>query len=105
MRIGRLRHRVQVQNPSMSTDGFGMRTATYSTAETVWAAIEPFQGTELQDANQTKGRITHKILTRFSSNISTTSRLVFDSRNFEIVEILDRLELGHSLEIRAREMV
>ena len=105
MRIGRLRHRVQVQNPSMATNGLGERTASYTTAETVWAAIEPFQGTELQDANQTKGRITHKILVRYSSNITTTSRLVYESRNFEIIEILNRLELDQALEIRAREMV
>lgn len=105
MRTGPMRHRVQVQNPSMTVDGVGQRTASYSTAITLWARIEPSRGEELQNANQTKGRITHKITTRYASQITTTSRLVYSSRNFEVVQVLNRLEKDEQLEILAREMV
>ena len=105
MRTGPMRHRVQVQHPSMTVDGVGQRTASYSTAITLWAKIEPSRGEELQNANQTKGRITHKLPTRYASQITTTSRLVYSSRNFEVVQVLNRLEKNEQLEILAREMV
>jgi SPP1 family predicted phage head-tail adaptor len=105
MRAGLLRHRVAIQNPSMSVDNFGGRSASFSTAETVFASIDPVRGTELQNADQTKARITHKITMRFTSNVSATSRLVHDSRTFEVVEFLNRREIDQMIEIQAREMV
>lgn len=42
---------------------------------------------------------------RFTSNVSATSRLVHDSRTFEVVEFLNRREIDQMIEIQAREMV
>ena len=66
MRAGLLRHRVAIQNPATSVDNFGGRSASFSTAETVFASIDPVRGTELQNADQTKARITHKITMRYT---------------------------------------
>ena len=47
MRIGTLRHRVELQEPVENQDGYGEAERTYTTYATVWASVEPLSGREL----------------------------------------------------------
>tara|TARA_R110002020_G_scaffold150991_4_gene327931 strand:- start:1454 stop:1771 length:318 start_codon:yes stop_codon:yes gene_type:complete len=105
MRAGMLRHRITVQNASLTINEMGERDASFSDGLSCWARVVPMKETELQDANQTKARITHKISVRYRTDITPTSRIKFGSRIFEIVQVLNREELDEQMDIMALEMV
>lgn len=105
MRSGMLRHRITVQNSSVTVDAMGERDHSYSDGLSCWARVVPTKETELQDADQTKARITHKISVRYRTDITPTTRIKFGSRIFEVVQVLNRDELDEQLDIMALEII
>ena len=65
MRAGRLRHKVIVQQPNISTkDTLGDITESWTQYVTQWASVSPLRGRELEVAQQRYGEVTHEIVTR-----------------------------------------
>lgn len=106
MQAGRLRHRIAIQSASESLDDFGSTTKVWSTDTTVWGHVEPLSGQEKFEAQQVVGEVTHKITTRYySSGITPDMRLVYDSRTFEILSVIDVREHNRAMELLCKEMV
>lgn len=103
VQIGNLRHRVAVQNTTATRDAAGGQTDTYSTDTTVWAAVNPLRGQELINAQQVQMEITHKITMRHTTHVIDTTRILFDSRSFEVTEIIDPYERNQFLELMCKE--
>lgn len=99
MKIGTLRHRIDLKNAVEQQDSYGEMTKTYSVYQTVWAMIEPLQGRELEHAKQVFGETTHKVRMRYNSKIEHTHRIGFGSREFEIISIVnpDEKSIEHVL--------
>jgi SPP1 family predicted phage head-tail adaptor len=94
-----MRHRVTLQGPSRTTDGQGGYTSTMTDIGTFWASIEPTSGFEKFQAGQNETPITHKIMMRYDSRITTAKRLLFGSRVFQIKECLNVEERGAFLKL------
>ena len=105
MRAGQLRHRLTVQNAPTTTDALGGQSHAFSDGLSFWARVVPAREEELQNANQTKAKITHKITVRHRTDITPTSRLKFGTRVFEVVQVLNREERDQQLDIMALEIV
>ena len=105
MLAGRLRHRVEFQNESLSSDGQGGSTRTWATRATVSASIKPLRAEERFYNEQLQHNGTHSLLIRYRSDIEATDRVKYGSRYFQIVGILNPNERNRQLVITCKELV
>lgn len=82
--IGELRHRVVLQTLSNAPDSQGGVASTWSDLATVWALVEPTKSYERFFADRLEFRRTHTCIIRHRTDVTTTMRLSFDSRLFQI---------------------
>lgn len=107
MRSGRLRHRVSIQSRSQSLNSYGEPSNSFSeiTGGAVWAAIESAGAREGKLADHRDEIITHNVLIRHLAGIDATHRVVFGSRVFDVVSVVNRDERDIQLELRCKERV
>ena len=87
MRSGRLRHRIDIQEETSTSDGMGGFTTTWASIEgmgSVPAQIMPLSSKEQLDAMKLESVITNKIRIRYRDGITSKNRIVFGSRIFNI---------------------
>lgn len=78
--IGRLRHQLQVQIRAGSSNGFGEVAATWAgRGDPIWGKVEPVSGMgqELPRNGTVQGNVTHKVTTRFRTDIDPTMRMLW----------------------------
>ena len=103
MRLGPLRQRVNIQARSTTVDAFGQESETWATVYTVWASVEPLSGRELLAAQQVQGETTHRVRMRFQAGITTSHRILFNLRPFNIQSVINKNEAGAFLELLCTE--
>ena len=107
MRAGALRHRVEVQSVTHTVDSGGGAADTWATDTngTCWMSIEPQDGSEFIEAGAVTSRVTHKMQTRYRSDVTVTpaKRLLFGTRTFNVLSVIKPGEIGHLLTIMAEE--
>lgn len=86
MRIGRLRHRVELQSASMTQDASGEEIETWATIATLWANVAPVGRTErfVSGADQQLATITHRVEIRYRTNITNEMRFKWGARILDI---------------------
>ena len=99
-----LRHRVDVQTETRTSDGQGGYTASWATASaSVPAAIDPIQARQ-QFINASVGvDATHVIKMRADVTVDEKQRILWGSRVFEILTIEEINENGELLFITTKE--
>ena len=82
--IGQLRQRVTVENPTRVPDGDGGFTDTWTELNPadIWASIVPATASviERQVGNTIEAQISHVVTCRYHDEISTLTRITFDSK-------------------------
>lgn len=96
MNAGTLRHRLIIQNPLQDMDSFGAGGATtWLTAATVWGNVTHLIGREAANIKMTWAEASHRIDIRYVSGISSRSRIMLGTREFNILELnQDKRHLG-----------
>ena len=87
--IGRMRHRVSLQQAVRVSDGGGGATMTWSPITDLWAAIAPLGGDERVDADGLQGRSTHEVWVRYSTAVAPQMRFMCGTRVFDIRSVID----------------
>ena len=87
--IGRMRHRVTIQRRTQAQDGVGQPTDTWTTGETVWAAVRPLSGREFYAQSGEHAEITHEVTFRHGVTVAAQDRIVHDSRNLDVVSVIN----------------
>lgn len=105
MRSGPLRHQVTLRSYTKTRDAYGGEIETWSDFATVWASVDPLIGREYIAAKQIQAEVSHKIRMRYINGVDPTMKIVFGSRTFEIVSILNVAEQNRELVIMATEDV
>ena len=105
MRIGKLRHRVILQEYISSKDSFGAEVETWSDIATVWASIEPLSGREYFAAQQINAEVSAKITIRYRASVKPTMRVLFEGRIFEILSVINTEEKKRELILMCREVL
>ena len=105
MKAGKLRHRLSLQSGTESQDDYGQVTETFAEFAEVWGSITPLRGLELIHAQQVQSEVTHKCFIRYNSSIDTKDRIVFGSRTFEIMSILNADERDVYQEVWCKEIL
>ena len=106
MRIGPLRHLVEVQAEQRTPDGRGGFDIKWKrVGQKRWARIAPMRGNEALLFRQLQISLTHNITMRYHPDISAAQRLLFGSRVFNIREVVNVEERNIQLELRCEEGV
>lgn len=105
MRAGPLRHRVTIQDKSVTQNEYGEEVITWTELVTLWASVEPLRGREFIEVTQWQADVSTRIRTRFYSGVSPEMRAVHDSRTYEIVHVINPLEIPREMELMCREAI
>lgn len=108
MRSGSLRHRVTIQRlvaNSPSQDAGGVPDETWTDYATVYAEVAPLRGRELIAAQATSAEVTGSIRIRYRSDLSITNamRVVFGSRIYDVLSVVDTNERHVELMLYVKE--
>ena len=96
---GRLRHRVYIRNPVITTTAKGDQLKVFdvpipSTDPDAWASIEPLVGRELIVARGIRADVSHKIMMRFTRLATQLSRIYWydgvDMLEYHLGPLIDR---------------
>ncbi len=105
MRAGELRHRIKIQQKSVTRGTMGGETVTWTDVSTVWAAVEPISGREYYAAQQTQAEAQTRIRIRHLAGITTSMRVLWGTRVFDIIDVLDVKERGREIHLMCKEAV
>jgi SPP1 family predicted phage head-tail adaptor len=103
--IGRLLHRVEIEEPLRTPDGYGGYTETWQNIATTWAKVEPASAKERYFADKIEHNVTHVITIRSLGLLDTSMRVVFRDRVFHIRGIRDELERRRWMMLNCEEGV
>jgi len=82
MAVGKMRHRLQLQSKSTTSDGGGSAAvASWTTFATVYGEITPQSGGERFFGDKLEEPITHVIKLRFRRDLSFQNRIKYTYRN------------------------
>jgi SPP1 family predicted phage head-tail adaptor len=95
--IGKLRHRVTIEQKSAAPDGGGGGAETWSALATVWAALETLEGAEVVRAEQVASETRFRLRIRHRSDVSAAMRVVLGTRVLGIESVADQDGRGRFL--------
>jgi len=105
---GRLRQVVTLQNPGPEAfDAFRQPVPAWTTVGTFSASVRPLAGREAIVAKQVKAEATHMITMRYlgpTVAIDPTSRLLYGSRVFNVVQVTNVEERHRWYEVTVQEI-
>jgi len=104
MRAGDLRQRIELQAPYRSLNSMNELIDTYTTKDTVWAAIEPLTGNRLFLAQQANSEVQGICRIRYRADVNPMWRIKFGYRYFQIISIIDRDEINKELHLTYKEI-
>lgn len=87
--IGRLSKYVTLQSASVVSDGAGGETVSWIDVGGAHARIDPVQAREQVDADRLDGVISHRIYTRYRTDLLGGMRLVYKDRIFRVLVTQD----------------
>ena len=107
MRIGRLRHRIVIQQPpdvnQAPQDEYGAETPAWTTFATVWASVEPLQGRERLASQEVQAEVSHRMRLRHLEGLSSRMRVSFDGRIFGITDVINPEERDEEMQLMCVE--
>jgi len=89
---GELRHKVTIQE-------------LQRVLATVWAKIQPLRGNERYQAQQVSSALSHKIILRYLDGVKPQMRVLYGSRVFYIVSVINVEERNEMLELLCEEEI
>ena len=89
MRAGTLRHKVAIEQRSVTTDTYGGEVVTWLPFTTAWADIQPLSGREMIAAQAVQSEITSKVIMRYIPGVLPSMRVVFEGRYYDIQSVID----------------
>jgi len=99
---GLLRHNIKVYRPSSIINTYGEKEVTYEFYSNVRASVNPVTGKETWINEELKNEIDYKIQSRYT-DIKVTDIIVFEDKEFDVIEILDWDMKHQELSILAKE--
>lgn len=98
---GMLRHSIEWQQRTSTSDGMGGSVDGWTTVTTVRAFVKPKTGGERWQSMRTEANITHRIFMRYNASVTPAMRIVFNGRPFQVKAVLNVEERNKWLEVHA----
>ena len=102
MKAGKLRQRITLQAKAVTRDAMGGEVITWPDQATIWASAEPLRGREFFVAQQEQSEITIRFRIRYRTDVTTAWRVVWETRVYDIVQIIDPEGMHREQQIMAR---
>lgn len=108
LRSGELNRRIRLQQRNAAQDSYGEQLLTWSDVTTLWAAIEPLAGRELELAQKVSSEVTHRISLRYQPQFTDTRtvaslRALYKGRIFNIQAAMNVDEANVVIHLLAAE--
>lgn len=103
MRAGKLKHSITVERYTLTRNDFGEMIEEWSDLFSTRAEIKPLTGKEYFASNMQVSEMTHKITFRYSQQVKTSDRVLFDGRYFDITSVANINEANRVIEILTKE--
>jgi SPP1 family predicted phage head-tail adaptor len=100
---GRYRQPITFQKQVTTINEYGERIQTFSNFLNTRAEIAPLSGQLLISAQAIKAEITHKVTCRYAPNLTHDMRILFGTRMFYIIAIINFQERNKELQIMCKE--
>lgn len=105
MRAGRLRHRVKLQQPLGGHNTFGEPMRYFEEVATVWGAVEPLRGREMEQMERAGAEETTRIVIRHYDGVQPHWRVVWNDHTYNIVSVVRVEERQREIQLMCREVV
>jgi len=105
MRPGLLQYRVEIQQPTSTSDAMGQPVNTWKTTQTRWAGVMPLTSREGFFAKSVRPELSHRITLRWFDGLEHGHRIKMDARIFDIASIINVDEGNHTLQVDCVEVV
>jgi SPP1 family predicted phage head-tail adaptor len=105
VKIGKLRHRITIEQVDETQDAGGEMLGNWSVYAIVQASIQPISGREYFAAQSTQADVTHRINLRHLTGVTPKMRVKYGSRIFDILSVINVDERNRELQLMCRESV
>jgi SPP1 family predicted phage head-tail adaptor len=102
------RHRVEIQRPVTAQNALGESESTWAVADRRWCRIKPLTGQEAFTARRIAADVTHEIRMRsdrFTRTMTPAMRIVFGTRVFEVLIVINDDERNLEMIVNCREHI
>lgn len=102
--IGKFRDKIRIEAQSLTADGAGGYTNTWTEVDTVFGDLTPMEGREGLDAEALIGKSPVEVIVRYSANleaVDSDNRLVIGSNTYNVHSVHDLDNEKHFLMITA----
>ena len=89
MRIGKMRQRVSVQNPTDAADAYGQMIEAWGAAVGLWAQVQEQSTAETKDQDGQVRVQRIQVTLRWGATVSTRSRLTYRSTVYQVKSLID----------------
>lgn len=86
--IGKLQHRLRLEEPVRAAEAGGGATITWALIAEVWGSLKSLGGDERMKADGLEGRVSHEIWIRHRDDVRTEMRFVLAGRLFDIRAVM-----------------
>jgi SPP1 family predicted phage head-tail adaptor len=100
MHIGKLRHRLTIEQAARTDDDGGGASVDWDTLAEVWGAVEAVSGKEVFTADRISGGVTYRITIRYRDDVAPSMRFRREAEIFEILSLEDEEGRGRFLTCR-----
>jgi SPP1 family predicted phage head-tail adaptor len=107
MQAGRIRHRVTIQQQSVSQNAYNEEVVTWVTLASVWAELAPARGQErlIALADQVQSSMIQNVRIRYRSDVTPKMRISYGSRILDIETVEDPDGRRRRLLLMCREVL
>lgn len=103
MDLGSLRHRITIEEATISRDGYGGETKAWATVATVWAAVEPLQGREFLEGRRAEAEVNTRIRIRYRAGILPGMRITWGNHVYDIGSVIEHNSDRREIRLMCRE--
>ena len=100
MKAGILKDSIEIQRATIGLDDFGQQIKTFALLSTQRADVKVIEETENQSGGKYDGRTKYQVKIRYT-DVTKKDRIVWDSLNLEITQIIDPSRRRTELKITA----
>lgn len=102
--IGNLRHRIVLEARTQAASGAEAIADSFATVDTVWGQVDQIAGGMIVSGAQTEERVTHRIVIRNRTDLSSWRFLTWDSKRMQVRSTRAADDRKRFLEILAEEI-
>lgn len=102
---GRLNKRITILHRATAeqSDSYGQPQDDWIVFAERWAAVEPLQGREFFESQQTQAQVTTRFRLRYLPGVTPAMRISYEGREYDIQSVIDPEERHRELVIMALE--